>query len=101
MWKRQTNDIPHAVMTDYYIQKRKLASFTPAKCEPRVPYFKDLTGVDQLYHIKGTDASKAGNYSSAIQWFEQAKALKLAPDSAEIRRDLEDVRRSLHSCASL
>jgi Tfp pilus assembly protein PilF len=71
MWKRRTDDAPHVVMTDHYIQRRKPASFHSGEARERVPYFPDQKPGPQYYQ-SGMDASKAGDHQQAIRWFRQA-----------------------------
>jgi Flp pilus assembly protein TadD len=74
MWKRRTGDVPHAVMTDHYIQRRKPSVFSASQAAPqtgaRTLYFPDQKPVT-LYYWNGMSASKAGEYAAAIRWFEQ------------------------------
>jgi tetratricopeptide (TPR) repeat protein len=86
MWKRRADDVPQAVMTDHYIQRRKPATFTPAKFGTRVPYFKTDEPTEPLYFESGMDASKSGNQTDAIRWFEEA--LKHDDNPVGARREL-------------
>ena len=89
MWKRRTDDVPHAVMTDHYIQRRKPASFPtaqfPVPTAERPYYFPDQKPVT-LYYQNGMNASKAGDYAAAIRWFEQA--IQQGDEPAAARREL-------------
>jgi tetratricopeptide (TPR) repeat protein len=89
MWKRRTDDVPHAVMTDHYIQRRKPAGFSSSQLSPRSgersPYFPDQKPLT-LYYENGMKASKAGDYAAAIRWFEQA--IERGDNAAASRREL-------------
>jgi Flp pilus assembly protein TadD len=85
MWKRHTDDAPHVIMTDHYIQRRKPASFTSGTVTERVPYFADEKPGPQSYQ-HGIDASKAGNYADAIRFFEQA--IRENDNPEESRREI-------------
>jgi len=85
MWKRRTDDAPHVIMTDHYIQRRKPASFTSGTVTERVPYFANENPGPQSYQ-HGIDASKAGHYAEAIRFFEQA--IRENDNPEESRREI-------------
>ncbi|HVW86398.1 MAG TPA: tetratricopeptide repeat protein [Bryobacteraceae bacterium] len=85
MWKRRSDDAPHVVMTDHYIQRRKPASFTSGEAHVRVPYFPDENPGPQYYR-NGMKASKAGDHAAAIRWFRQA--IQSGDNPVAARREL-------------
>ena len=72
MWRRRTDDVPHVVLTDHYIQRRKPAVFVAAKFGARVPYAGKPGKPEALYYQTGMDESKAGDQPAAIRAFEEA-----------------------------
>jgi Flp pilus assembly protein TadD len=85
MWRRRTDDAPHVIMTDHYIQRRKPTSFASGTVTERVPYFANENPGPQSYQ-HGIDASKAGQYSAAIRFFEQA--IRENDNPEESRREI-------------
>ncbi|HKD08871.1 MAG TPA: tetratricopeptide repeat protein [Bryobacteraceae bacterium] len=85
MWQRRTDDAPHVIMTDHYIQRRKPVLFASGAVTERVPYFANENPGPQSYQ-RGIDASKSGDYSTAIHFFEQA--IRENDNPEESRREI-------------
>ncbi len=85
MWKRATDDVPHVTMTDHFIQRRKPASFTSGTVTMSTPYFPGENPLPRYYQ-RGMDASKAGDYSSAIRLF--GEAIRTGDNAAAARREM-------------
>ena len=85
MWKRRTDDVPNVTMTDHYIQRKRPAIFQAGAVTMSAPYFPGVNPGPRYYR-RGIDASKAGDYATAIRLF--GEAIRAGEDPEALRREM-------------